>query len=1158
MVIVARLNDDLVGARDVSSAEESLSAIDSLLSSFDKDQRSRDDELNQRLKKQAEEVERFKIQIASNSANKRRREEIESQRKALDAKKALEKKANEALLAAQRKLSKATTAEQRALIREEIKEKKKLYKAAAEEVAKYERDIAQETEDFKKAVAEQTDRVIAAYHTNILKNGTHEEKARIHELEADRLAESQETTRKEYLDRLTALELRKADAQKALDEQKAAEIQAAKAAGEDTAKIEAEYAARRKKQDEEIAAEKAAADKDYADKAEQINKKLQDAKLAEAVETRRQELENNVQALEEERAVAIAMGDSLALAAVSLEDFTSHPSLKNGFKIAHEFSKQGLDGMKKLVEEQKKVYSAKSADAASKRNEARNAKKAVEEAEANGASEDELKELLEKQHQAELEANKATSEANAAAVSVAVGAMATAIGESMNKAMDEAEGMLKDYTGVINSRLQGSGESFTGGLLGGGILDKVTSLLTTNPFIQSKDMLKSVKQLAESGVSYNLEQRAFLGTISEKIASTFDAFDSNLARLIRLQQADTTAARLGMEAALTKFLNSKYQDSSYLNKGGLADSVAASLIDAQATMNRDQGAAFEFTVQKWLGSLSSVGLSDAAATKIAEGLNYVATGNVSALAGNESLQTLIAMSAAEAGLEYSELLLNGLDADSTNKLLKSMVSYLKQIAEGADNQVVRSAYGDVFSMSMSDFKAVSNLTSGDISDIASTTLAYDQMISELNSQLSVSNLMSRSHMGEMLGNLYDNAVFGVATDMMANPVTYAMQKMLNFMEEQMIDIAIPFINVYGFGLDLNATVTDLMRMGLGLAQGFSLATNILGGLASGGGTDLSFWGGTEYTKRGEGMTFNTASAVGETSGSMQYTGSGNADDQKNSTMNSATDSAEEDKEVVNKNSDPGFTTDDFYKAVVEGEENNGIVRTRDYNIQLASDKSGGFIWTRDSRFMFDSNGALVVTDVRALAALGLIARGLGIAGTDVSRVFSYSSLSLGLETTSTDKVHVTKVGKPVSVNRTSMEFNSENAETFLSAFSAEEDSTHYIKVSINDIANELQNSLPVSIKELHSELAAVPVTISGGSGLDGMAKEQTLKTLISLFSGSNDGKAHVRIQNEDGSRLQVDTEQLQLTSDTALEPADTFFMGYTEVGTYDNNKGIQW
>lgn len=540
---------------------------------------------------------------------------------------------------------------------------------------------------------------------------------------------------------------------------------------------------------------------------------------------------------------------------------------------------------------------------------------------------------------------------------------------AVNAEFAAAEALLLENKAWIEGRLQGSDSSYNSAM------GKISTNVSMSPFVSTKKVIDAMHKAVEAGIAYNLEQRSFLGTISEKIANTFDAFDSNLTRLIRLQQADTTAARLGMEASLTKFFNKTFQDNSYLKDA--ADTISAAIIDANASMSRDMSASFEYTVQKWLGSLYSLGMDQGTLGEIAKGINYIATGDVTSLSSNTSLQTLFAMSASQAGLSYSDLLLNGLNVDTTNKLLESMVVYLKNIAENSDNQVVRAAYGDIFSLSMSDMKAISNLTTSDISKISNSSLNYSGMMSELNNQFA--QQITRTTLGGMMNTLYENATFGIAEDLVSNPATYAMYKMLNFMDERDFDMAIPFINAAGFGLDLNTSVQDLLRLGLGVGSAMSLVGNLLGGLGSAGGMNLDAWGSSDYTSRGGGLVFTTGDSGASTSsstfvgkrggtgsddsgsGAGSYVGSGSGEDMKNSSLSSATDDAEETGKITNKNSDAGYTMDDLYKAVIEGAE--PYMRVKDGILESVYRQSDQYLHTRDSRMLYTKENYLRVYDM---------------------------------------------------------------------------------------------------------------------------------------------------------------------------------------------------
>lgn len=511
------------------------------------------------------------------------------------------------------------------------------------------------------------------------------------------------------------------------------------------------------------------------------------------------------------------------------------------------------------------------------------------------------------------------------------------LANKMKSALSEVETMMQDYNATLNARLQGTGKTFQS------IMDLTVKNTAVSPYVRTAEVLKAVKAASDQGVAYNIEQRAFLSTISDKIANTFDAFDSNLTRLVRLQQADTTAARLGMESSLTKFFNEMFQDTSYLTD--MYDNVSQAIIDANAQLDRSASAEFEYVVQKWLGSLSSLGMSSAAVGNIAAGINYLATGNVQALAGNNALQTLFAMSASKSGLNYSDLLLQGLNASDTNKLLQSMVTYLKEIAEGSPNKVVRGAYGDIFNLSASDFRAIQNLTQTDISNISSSILSYSGMMSELNNQFN--QLSSRMTISEMLGNITNNAMFGLGKTMYGNPVTYAMMKMLDAMDALGVNINIPAISVMGSGIDLNTDVNSLMRMSIGLQSSMQLLGTILGGLGSRGGLNLGSWEGTDFTQRGTGINATLGTLVGGRSSST-YVATGSSRDIKKTALSSATDEAEETGKITNKNVKAEKTFDDFYAAVI-GENAKDFIRVREVYLSQAYDDSNKWIRSYDAR-----------------------------------------------------------------------------------------------------------------------------------------------------------------------------------------------------------------
>lgn len=451
-------------------------------------------------------------------------------------------------------------------------------------------------------------------------------------------------------------------------------------------------------------------------------------------------------------------------------------------------------------------------------------------------------------------------------------------------AVDSNLETLGGYQAGMMARLQGSSSDFDD------MVSLVRRNLASSPLVKQKDVLDNLQKLTEKGIAYDLEQRAFLATVSDKIATTFDATNGTLLRLIRVQQADTTAARLGMEANLTRMLNAMFSDTSYLSD--VYDTVSDAILDANSQLSRDNSVAFEYTVQKWLGALYSLGLSQGAVSSIAQGINLLGTGNVSALAGNEQLQTLLAMSASKGGLAYADLLIDGLDSSETNKLLRGMSEYLKEIAEGADNQVVKNAFAQVFGLSVSDFAALQNLTSGEIENIYNQNMGYSGAMGELTYQLS--QIGSRIPLGQRIKNVFDNIMFATASEIFESPASYVTYLITDAIEQVTGGIPLPAVYAFGTGLDLTAfTVEGIIKDAI---VGINLLKNIpaiFGSMLSGGGVSLSNWGGEPgYLTRGNEF-INISFGAQRSTSSGTYVGSASSTDMKSSSISSA---AEEGKE----------------------------------------------------------------------------------------------------------------------------------------------------------------------------------------------------------------------------------------------------------------------
>ena len=113
-------------------------------------------------------------------------------------------------------------------------------------------------------------------------------------------------------------------------------------------------------------------------------------------------------------------------------------------------------------------------------------------------------------------------------------------GQALLKSFSSIDSYINTYTqymGTMTTRLQGTSLTYER------LMKDVSANLGTSPFLKQTDMISNLNKFIEAGISYNLESRAYIATATAKIANTFNAFDSSLLRIIRIQQADSTVAR---------------------------------------------------------------------------------------------------------------------------------------------------------------------------------------------------------------------------------------------------------------------------------------------------------------------------------------------------------------------------------------------------------------------------------------------------------------------------------------------------------------------------------------------------------------------------------------------------------------------------------------
>lgn len=460
-------------------------------------------------------------------------------------------------------------------------------------------------------------------------------------------------------------------------------------------------------------------------------------------------------------------------------------------------------------------------------------------------------------------------------------AAADAVKNATSAALTSVEryiGIYDQYMSGIEARIQGSGKTFQG------MVSTISGAIGSSQYVSQVKVLEKLNSLVEQGIVYNVEQRAFLGTISEKIAKTFDVANGTLLQLIRIQQADSTAARLGMEAYLTQFFNAQFKDTSYMNK---ASSISSNLLGISSQLGRNRSVELEYIAQKWLGSMSSVGVSDSTIQSLAQGLNYLGTGDISGLSSNQSLQRLLIAASSRAGLDFGSLLTGGVDATTANKLFGSIIRLGQDIAR-TDNMVVKSQYANLFGMTISDLTSLLNLSSKDLVSISNNMLSYAGAVSEVENQLA--KVPSRMHLSERINTMFENMMTTTGMSIANNAASYTTWIITDLIEKATGGINIPTISVMGNSVDLNATVTQLMKLGIIGANVLGNIGTIVNGLSGRNNLSLSNWGAEDILKRGQGFTGITIGST-QTTSETTYIGSTSSSDIYQSSLASAEESA---------------------------------------------------------------------------------------------------------------------------------------------------------------------------------------------------------------------------------------------------------------------------
>lgn len=368
-----------------------------------------------------------------------------------------------------------------------------------------------------------------------------------------------------------------------------------------------------------------------------------------------------------------------------------------------------------------------------------------------------------------------------AGISKIIGAIGDAqwkIANQFEKAIDAGTDNLEKYLAPINARLYGLNDSVSNWYN-----DELPNYYTSmskdimeafeeNSYIEQVDILENLYSVVEAGIGYNIEQRAYLKTIADKTVVGFNVLNENLLNLIRLQQYDSTEGAMGAQSLVRHFLNSMFTDSSYMND--LYDSVYGAIYQANSQFTGDQSVVWTAAVETWLGSLYSVGISADTISKLASGINALSTGNLNALMGDSSLNTIFAMAAASVGKSYSDILRNGLGVDEINELMYGIVNQLQNISTNTSNNVVKSAWTDIIGTQLSDLVAINNLNNSEMQSIkeAVASYTYGGAIKELESQVALMQSEIRTSLSERISNTMNNMMYSVGSTIANNPELY--------------------------------------------------------------------------------------------------------------------------------------------------------------------------------------------------------------------------------------------------------------------------------------------------------------------------------------------------------------------------------------------------
>lgn len=317
------------------------------------------------------------------------------------------------------------------------------------------------------------------------------------------------------------------------------------------------------------------------------------------------------------------------------------------------------------------------------------------------------------------------------------------------------------------------------------INNTLNSALSANYLVKQEEVYNNLSNLVKSGIVQNVEQKAFLQTLSDDMSLNTKATTDYLNRLFRLQQSDTLANRLSLEYTLMEFLNNTYQNSQYIKDA--MGSVTSALIQSESLMSANEALSYESTIQSILGSYYSAGVSQNTVTGLAAAINSLSSGDISNI--GSGLSNLLLMGAARRGEDYGALLTNNLTGTGVQSILSGMSNYLgEMVALNGSNNVVMSQLAKTFGIDISDLIALANVNTTASAEIDTTPGAF------------LGDAGSFVPFAEKFGNVMDNLLFSTAINIGATDGGYMTYKTLQLLANNIA----PILSDAGNSLDLKS------------------------------------------------------------------------------------------------------------------------------------------------------------------------------------------------------------------------------------------------------------------------------------------------------------------------------------------------------------------